>query len=119
MLAAYASALCSTEFLYLEAHPGPLDSTGLAMRLSLFLWNSPPDSILRNEEKLTVDAILRDQTERLLKDEKLDRFVKAFLDYWLDLRDLTREQFDQFGRLVDRSFQVPREMQGLDTHTPR
>ena len=88
MLAAYASALCSTEFLYLEAHPGPLDSTTLAMRLSLFLWNSPPDSILRNEENLTVDAILRDQTERLLKDEKLDRFVKAFLDYWLDLRDL-------------------------------
>ena len=31
----------------------------------------------------------------------------------LDLRELTRDQFDQFGRLVDRSFQVPRELQDL------
>ena len=31
----------------------------------------------------------------------------------LDLRDLTRDQFDQFGRLVDRSFQVPRELQDM------
>ena len=33
----------------------------------------------------------------------------------LDLRDLTRDQFDQFGRLVDRSFQVPRELQDMHT----
>ena len=32
----------------------------------------------------------------------------------LDLRDLSRDQFDHFGRLVDRSFQVPREMQDMD-----
>ena len=31
----------------------------------------------------------------------------------LDLRDLSRDQFDQFGRLVDKSFQVPRECQDL------
>ena len=31
----------------------------------------------------------------------------------LDLRDLTRDQFNQFGKLVDKSFQVPREMQDL------
>ena len=28
----------------------------------------------------------------------------------LDLRDLTRDQFDSLGRLVDTSFQVPREL---------
>mmetsp|Transcript_85483 Transcript_85483/g.170667 ORF Transcript_85483/g.170667 Transcript_85483/m.170667 type:complete len:91 (-) Transcript_85483:94-366(-) len=33
----------------------------------------------------------------------------------LDLRDLSRDQFNQFGRLVDKSFQVPREMQDLHT----
>jgi hypothetical protein len=33
----------------------------------------------------------------------------------LDLRDLTRDQFDQFGKLVDRSFQVPRECQDMHT----
>ena len=31
----------------------------------------------------------------------------------LDLRDLNRDMFDQFGRLVDRSFQVPRELQDM------
>ena len=31
----------------------------------------------------------------------------------LDLRDLTRDQFDQFGRLADKSFQVPRELQDM------
>ncbi len=31
----------------------------------------------------------------------------------LDLRDLSRDQFDHFGRLVDKSFQVPREMQDM------
>ena len=31
----------------------------------------------------------------------------------LDLRDLTRDQFDQFGRLTDKSFQVPRELQDM------
>ena len=33
----------------------------------------------------------------------------------LDLRDLTRDQFDQFGRLTDKSFQVPRELQDMHT----
>ena len=31
----------------------------------------------------------------------------------LDLRDLTRDQFNQFGKLTDKSFQVPRELQDL------
>ena len=31
----------------------------------------------------------------------------------LDLRDLARDQFDQFGKLIDKSFQVPREMQDM------
>jgi len=33
----------------------------------------------------------------------------------LDLRDLTREQFSHFGRLVDKSFQVPKELHDVDT----
>lgn len=33
----------------------------------------------------------------------------------VDLRDLTREQFSHFGRLVDRSFQIPRELQEMWT----
>ena len=32
----------------------------------------------------------------------------------LDLRDISRDQFDQFGRLTDKSFQIPRELQDMD-----
>ena len=32
----------------------------------------------------------------------------------LDLRDISRDQFDQFGRLTDNSFQIPRELQHMD-----
>lgn len=31
----------------------------------------------------------------------------------LDLRDLTNTQFNHFGRLMDSSFQVPRELQDM------
>ena len=31
----------------------------------------------------------------------------------LDLRDLTTSQFNHFGRLMDTSFQVPRELQDM------
>ena len=31
----------------------------------------------------------------------------------LDLRKLDRAQFTQFGRLIDKSFQMPREYQGM------
>ena len=31
----------------------------------------------------------------------------------LDLRKLDKAQFTQFGRLIDKSFQMPREFQGM------
>ena len=88
MITALSSTLCSTDFLYLECKPGPLSNSELAMRLSLFLWNGPPDQLLRSESRLQESAVLASHAERLLTDEKLDRFTTAFLDYWLDLRDL-------------------------------
>src|SRR5262249_47294261 len=39
-------------------------------------------------------AVLRRQTERLLDDPKAQRFVNAFLDYWLDLRLLAGADAD-------------------------
>jgi hypothetical protein len=91
MIAAYTAVLCSPDFLYLEEKPGPLDDYALASRLSFFLWNSPPDKeLLRCAEKgeLHQPRILRAQTDRLLADSKSQRFVNAFLDYWLDLRKI-------------------------------
>jgi hypothetical protein len=89
MLAGYTAVLSSPEFVYLEEKPGPLDDYALATRLSLFLWNSEPDAPLRQRAargELRQPAILRAETERLLRDPKAQRFVESFLNYWLELR---------------------------------
>jgi hypothetical protein len=91
MLAAYTAVLCSPEFVYLEEKPGRLDGYALASRLSFFLWNSSPDAELRRlaaSGDLRHPAVLRAQADRLLNDPKSQRFVNAFLDYWLDLRHI-------------------------------
>ncbi len=87
MIAAYSAILCSPAFLYTDATPGSLDTPALASRLSYFLHNGPPNASLLATD-LTDSKALRDATEILLADPKLERFIHAFLDYWLDLRDL-------------------------------
>ena len=89
MIAAYSAVLCSPAFVTLEEKPGPLDDYALAARLSYFLWNSEPDAALRalaKQASLHKPGVLRAQTERMLADPRSERFVDAFLDYWLDLR---------------------------------
>lgn len=91
MIAGYSAVLCSPEFVCLEEKPGKLDDFALAARLSYFLWNSPPDEALRAlaaKNEIHRPEVLRAQTERLLNDSRSQRFVDAFLDYWLDLRKL-------------------------------
>ncbi len=89
LIAAYTAVLCSPEFLCLPEEPGRLDDHALATRLSLFLWNSPPDAVLRqlaDRGALHPPDTLHAQVERLLDDPRARRFIEAFLDYWLDLR---------------------------------
>ncbi len=88
IIAACASILCSSDFLYLDAEPGPLGQRQLAARLSFFLWNSPPDEALMQAKRLAKPKRLRKHTNRLLNDAKAERFVNSFIDYWLDLRDI-------------------------------
>ncbi len=91
MLAGYTAVICSPPFLYLEEEPGPLDNYALASRLSFFLWNSPPDESLLERAHagdLAQPGALHFETERMLSDPRSRRFVEAFLDYWLDLREL-------------------------------
>lgn len=88
MIAAYTAILCSPDYLYLEAQPGPLEGHELAQRLSYFLWNGPPDEALAHEPDLTIPAALAEHTERLLNDPRVDKFLHRFLDYWLQLRDI-------------------------------
>ncbi len=91
MIASYTAVLASPGFVYLNEKPGRLDDYALATRLSLFLWNSPPDDALRARAargELSQPGVLRAETERMLSDPKSRRFAEAFLDYWIDIRKI-------------------------------
>ena len=91
MISAYTAILASPGFLFVEEAPGKLDDYALVTRLALFLWNSAPDARLMDLAKhgtISDPAILRAETERMLDDSKSRRFVEAFTDYWLDLREI-------------------------------
>ena len=109
---AYRAALCSPDFLYLvesassippaprvAATPAPrADDHALAARLSYFLWNSQPDDTLlalAAKGTLREPKILREQTERLLKDAKSQRFIEDFLGQWLKLRAIAANDPDK------------------------
>jgi hypothetical protein len=99
MKEAYKAALCSTDFLFTGTcvptgepqKSSPLTGRALADRLALWLWNSLPDArlcALAEDGTLRQPAILSREVERLLNDPRSERFVKDFVDQWLDLRKL-------------------------------
>ena len=87
--------LCSPSFLYLsevtKEDERPLQPYDLATRLAYALWAAPPDESLvaaAASGKITGDAELKKQIDRLLADERINGFVNGFLDSWLNLREL-------------------------------
>jgi hypothetical protein len=87
--------LCSPSFLYLSEITAEsekaLNSYDLAARLGYALWAVPPDGELLDAAKsgkLTQDAELKKQIQRMIADERINGFVNGFLDSWLNLRDL-------------------------------
>lgn len=87
--------LCSPSFLYLseitEESTKALKPYDLATRLSFALWAAPPDAELlasAKSGKLTQDAELKKQVQRMIADERINGFINGFLDSWLNLRDL-------------------------------
>ena len=106
MLAGYRALLCSPEFLYLEdprssANSGDTGGSGallpLAQRLSYFLWDTRPDNDLLAKAAsgdLGRPEVLRAEVDRLVDDPQFARFIKNFTDYWLDMRNLRRDEPD-------------------------
>ncbi len=101
MLAGYKAFLCSSHFLYLREPSDPttsdLDHYAIAERLSHFLTNTRPDKALMAlaaAGKLRDGNTLRSETERLIDSPGFDRFVQNFTNYWLDLRNIRRDEPD-------------------------
>lgn len=101
MLAGYKAFLCSSHFLYLREPSDPatgnLDQYAIGSRLSHFLTNTRPDPALMGlaaAGKLRNADTLRRETDRLINSSGFDRFVESFTDYWLDLRNIRRDEPD-------------------------
>ena len=92
--------LVAPDFLFLrerstasgkEGQPALLDEFALASRLSYFLWSSMPDEellTLAEQGRLRQPGTLRDQVERMLKDERAKAFTDNFAGQWLSLRSI-------------------------------
>lgn len=94
--------LASPSFLYMVESSGNETSpllTGreLAVRLSYFLWSSPPDEKLLQlgqSGELRKNSVLAEQTSRLLNDPRGEAFVRGFVYQWLQMERLGMFQFD-------------------------
>ena len=76
------------------------DNYKLAERLASFLWCSVPDERLlqaASKGELTTPLILASHVERMLEDEKSNRWVEHFADQWLQTSKL-------FNVAVDRNY---------------
>ena len=108
LLSGFAAMLASPQVVYLR-EPWPFvpatgDGAGnnrlgfdLAARLSYFLWNTRPDAGLRakaHDGSLLRPEVLASEADRLMADERFGRFIDNFTDYWLDLRQLRRDEPD-------------------------
>ncbi len=71
----------------------PIDEYALASRLSYFLWSSCPDQeLMELAEKGQLRQQLDSQLDRMLADNKTQRFVENFVGQWLQTRDIMNAQ---------------------------
>ncbi|MDD7985122.1 DUF1592 domain-containing protein [Lentisphaera marina] len=99
--------LASPRFIYMrepgvEGEARKLNERELAIRLSYFLWSSPPDATLISLAKAgKLKQNLSQQVERMLRDPKARNFVDGLAHQWLDMKRL---DFFQFGLRYYREF---------------
>jgi mono/diheme cytochrome c family protein len=97
MLAGYKAFLCSGHMIYVQEPKQADDHFAIASRLSHFLTNSRPDAKLMaraKQRQLRNMETLRAETDRLIEGDGFDRFVTHFTDYWLELRNIHRDEPD-------------------------
>jgi hypothetical protein len=91
---ALAIVLASPQFLFIQessdAEDGnrQLDDRELAIRLSYFLWSSPPDEELYScvtDGSLLKPDVLKAQVDRMLDDARAKSFIAGFMSQWAEL----------------------------------
>ena len=90
---ALKAVLVSSHFLYRNSATGLLNDHEIASRLSYFLWNSMPDDELFElaaQGDLQKPEVRARQVERMLDDEKAERFLSDFSNYWLKLHQVAQ-----------------------------
>ena len=88
--AGVCAVLCAPQFLVLNRQT-EVDAYEMASRLSYFLWSSMPDRELlelAESGKLMEESVLRKQVARMVAAPKIERFVRHFIDLWLDLDEI-------------------------------
>ena len=111
--------LVSPSFLYLTEPEDrrqsktehELSDHQLAARLSYFLWSTMPDeqlTLLADSGRLSNDAVLKQQVDRLLAHPDSDAFVSNFAGQWLGLRDVganppAEDLYPQYDRHLETS----------------
>lgn len=75
----------------------PITPVELASRLSYFLWSGPPEAVLMElaaSGELARPAVLIEQVDRMLADERAREFVSGFAHQWLHMERLDFFQFN-------------------------
>jgi mono/diheme cytochrome c family protein len=97
---AIEALLVSPDFLFrVEQDPAkytpgkayPVTEVELASRLSFFLWSSIPDDQLLDlaeRGRLRQPAVLQQQVQRMLADQRSDALISNFAGQWLHLRNV-------------------------------
>ena len=120
MVGPLSIVLSSPSFLYFiesnntselkSSNDSKLNDHQLAVRLSYFLWSSPPDTELMqlaDKGTLSSPSVLKEQTSRLLADSKSERFIQGFIRQWLQMERL--EMFEYKARLFPNFDNASRE----------
>ena len=101
-----AAIISSPDFLYIkEKNDGKrqiMSQHEYAIRLSYFLWSSPPDDELYKKVKnqtLFDKEVLNSEINRMLASPKADAFLAGFINQWIDI-----QRFDEID--------LPRNLQG-------